>query len=348
MKVDFDIEIAGDAVKQDKNVQLPQNFVLVGNVENDDVKIYIKQNVYKKIEKFAKSDISKELGSILIGQSSEELGKTHVIISDFIEAKFTDASASTLTFTHETWDYIYRQKTELYPQGKILGWQHTHPSYGIFLSNYDLFIQQNFFNLPFQVAYVVDPVTNTRGFFGWKNDKIEKINGYYVYDEVGKTVSVPDNEKANSDNKNATLKSKMYVIPMILLLCATIGWGVFFFSISNRYNSLLKTQEKIVIEMDKQKRTLENKNDIIEKQEKNIFDMNGKLDKLENDKSRIDEFENAVIFNKYIVKPGDSLISICNENKVDFESKIRIIQNINGINNSNMIYDGQTILLPIN
>ena len=32
-----------------------------------------------------------------------------------------------------------------YPDKKIVGWQHTHPGYGIFLSSYDIFIQENFY-----------------------------------------------------------------------------------------------------------------------------------------------------------------------------------------------------------
>ena len=105
---------------------------------------------------------------MLLGNYSRELGKTNVIISDYIEAKYTDASASTLTFTHDTWEYIHAEHERLYADKKIIGWQHTHPNYGIFLSNYDMFIQENFFNLPFQVAYVIDPIQNLRGFFQWK------------------------------------------------------------------------------------------------------------------------------------------------------------------------------------
>ncbi|OQB15783.1 MAG: Mov34/MPN/PAD-1 family protein [Firmicutes bacterium ADurb.Bin193] len=138
---------------------------MVGAVNIDDVKIYIKQDVYLKIEKFSKEDTSRERGGILIGDYFENNKKKNIIISAFIEAKYTDASASTLTFTHETWDYIHSEQKKLYPDKKIIGWQHTHPSYGIFLSNYDLFIHENFFNLPWQIAYVIDPIADKRGFF---------------------------------------------------------------------------------------------------------------------------------------------------------------------------------------
>lgn len=39
----------------------------------------------------------------------------------------------------------------------------------------------NFFNLPFQVAYVIDPIRNNRGFFQWKNNKVQRLEGFYLF-----------------------------------------------------------------------------------------------------------------------------------------------------------------------
>jgi len=41
------------------------------------------------------------------------------------------------------------------------------------LSNYDRFIQEEFFDLPYHVALVVDPRANKFGFFQWKRGRIE-------------------------------------------------------------------------------------------------------------------------------------------------------------------------------
>ena len=35
---------------------------------------------------------------------------------------------------------------------KIVGWYHTHPGFGVEFSEMDLFIQQNFFGGPAQIA----------------------------------------------------------------------------------------------------------------------------------------------------------------------------------------------------
>jgi proteasome lid subunit RPN8/RPN11 len=38
----------------------------------------------------------------------------------------------------------------------MVGWYHTHPDWGVFLSSMDMFICDNFFN-KLDVAYVIDP-----------------------------------------------------------------------------------------------------------------------------------------------------------------------------------------------
>src|SRR5262249_24613947 len=44
-------------------------------------------------------------------------------------------------------------------------------------SEHDLFIQENFFSSPQQVAWVYDPHTDEEGCFGWVGGKTEKLTG---------------------------------------------------------------------------------------------------------------------------------------------------------------------------
>jgi proteasome lid subunit RPN8/RPN11 len=80
-----------------------------------------------------------------------------------------------VTFTQDTWEHIYKIKDKEYPDHKIVGWYHSHPGFGVFLSEHDLFIQQNFFSNPQQVAWVYDPHTDEEGCFGWIGGNIEKL-----------------------------------------------------------------------------------------------------------------------------------------------------------------------------
>jgi len=270
---DFEIEIQDENVDEAPSVQLPMNFLTFGEIENDDVKVYIKQDVYKALEKLAASDTTKELGSIILGEYCQEHGKTHVIISQYIEAKYTDASASTLTFTHETWDYVHAEHEKRYPDKKIIGWQHTHPNYGIFLSNYDMFIQENFFNLPFQVAYVIDPIQNLRGFFQWKNGRIEKLKGYYIYDDVGKPIKI-EQTKVKKEKPAPAKTSKAASILIALLCIATLFLSFFAISLNNKYEKQLEKQEEILADISSQQEEIKNQKDEIEGQKTEIGKQN--------------------------------------------------------------------------
>lgn len=273
MDKDFEIEIQDENVDEAPSVQLPMNFLTFGEIENDDVKVYIKQDVYKALEKLAASDTTKELGSIILGEYCQEHGKTHVIISQYIEAKYTDASASTLTFTHETWDYVHAEHEKRYPDKKIIGWQHTHPNYGIFLSNYDMFIQENFFNLPFQVAYVIDPIQNLRGFFQWKNGRIEKLKGYYIYDDVGKPIKI-EQTKVKKEEPAPAKTSKAASILIALLCIATLFLSFFAISLNNKYEEQLEKQEEILADISSQQEEIKNQKNEIEGQKTEIGKQN--------------------------------------------------------------------------
>lgn len=175
---------------------LPQNIVNFGEHVVEDKNIYIAQSVYKDIHKFTKDKTENESGGVLVGNVIEEFGKTNIIIRGFIEAKYCEGTPTTLKFTHETWEYVHGEIGKKYPKYKILGWIHTHPDFGIFLSEYDKFIQEKFFKEENQIAYVVDPIQKIEGFYFWINGKIERCKGFFVFDKVGTEITVSDKVEA--------------------------------------------------------------------------------------------------------------------------------------------------------
>ncbi len=316
---DTNVEIleTESVVTENSVVSLPMNFVSVGTVEHDSVQIYIKQDVYKRIEKFAKEEMSKEVGSILIGDYVDEKDRKTVIISNYIEAKYTDASASTLTFTHETWDYVYKEKDKKYADKKIVGWQHTHPGYGIFLSNYDIFIQENFFNLPWQIAYVVDPIADTRGFFEWKNDKVSKMPGFYVYDEIGREIKI--SEKAKPAKKHFSISTVILSFLLLVSVLISISFGIEKGNVMDKLNEALTTISQ-----------------------QSSLQMNGTPSVVEQELP-----EDVEAFKVYVVQEGDNLESILEKYDLDYMENIQNIMKFNGITDVNKIYAGQKLYLPI-
>ena len=132
------------------------------------------------MEAYARTDTTRERGGILLGRLSQAGDEARVTVEAAIEAAGAEERRATLTFTHETWAHVNAVKDERYPKLRIVGWFHTHPAYGIFLSGYDLFIHRNFFNLPWQLAFVLDPVAGDSGFFGWRGEDVSRLPGYYL------------------------------------------------------------------------------------------------------------------------------------------------------------------------
>ncbi len=230
------------------DLSLPQNIVLFGEQNPEDKKVYISQDVYKEIHRFTKDKTSVESGGVLLGNVIEEFGNTHIVIRAFIEAKYCEGTPTTLKFTHESWDYIHKEGAKKYPEYKILGWIHTHPDFGIFLSEYDKFIHENFFSGENQIAYVIDPIQNTEGFYFWINGKIERCKGFFLYEKTGVQITVEQesevDEKAHVvvQDKNSTIKAIITAV-MCAALAALL---ILCLNLNSKVNILKKQQQALV------------------------------------------------------------------------------------------------------
>ncbi len=222
---------------------LPQNILAIGEKSEDDKKVYISQKTYKTIHKFARNKTSVESGGMLLGKVLEEFGKTNIIIDGFVEAKYSEATPTTLKFTHETWDYVHKEIAKKHSGKKILGWIHTHPDFGIFLSEYDKFIHQNFFSEENQVAYVVDPIQDIEGFYFWINGSLKKAEGFYIYDKTG--VKIDIEIEYETTDQEVTKKSVVHhqsdffsKLVMAFLVIAVLYLGYSNFTLVKKVNDL--------------------------------------------------------------------------------------------------------------
>lgn len=122
-----------------------------------------------------KTDV--EICGVLVGKLYRDALGPYLLIHHAARGTQATQKAAQVTFTAETWEKINAELERRAAAGhdeKIVGWYHTHPGFGIFLSGMDLFIQDNFFNLPFQVAFVYDPVGGDEGAFVWRDGKSER------------------------------------------------------------------------------------------------------------------------------------------------------------------------------
>lgn len=126
-----------------------------------------------------------EVGGFLIGGLHTHNGQRYVDIRHQIPSLQAESAAAHLTFTNEAQRQCYEIKDRDYPGESVLGWYHTHPSYGVFLSGYDLFIHKQFFTLDWHVAIVIDPTASPpkrdAGVFLWQGNQISRPYGMTIY-----------------------------------------------------------------------------------------------------------------------------------------------------------------------
>jgi proteasome lid subunit RPN8/RPN11 len=145
------------------------------------VKLQIDNEVTRSIRQHARAHMKTEVCGVLIGEQRGDV----VEVQASIEALNAAQAGTHVTFTQDAWEEIYRVKDQMYPDLRIVGWYHSHPGFGVFLSEHDTFIHRNFFSSPNQVAWVYDPHTDEEGCFGWFDGRIERIAAMSTVDLNG-------------------------------------------------------------------------------------------------------------------------------------------------------------------
>ncbi|UCC50169.1 MAG: Mov34/MPN/PAD-1 family protein, partial [Anaerolineaceae bacterium] len=139
------------------------------------VDILVDEPALRATQAHALSSMEREVAGVLVGPRPEKQpdGRYLVHIIDMIVARHTVMQGASVTYTPESWRYLNDTLAQRYPDDTavMVGWYHTHPGFGIFLSGMDLFIHQNFFTQIWHVALVLDPRARTSGFFCWDRPK---------------------------------------------------------------------------------------------------------------------------------------------------------------------------------
>lgn len=163
---------------------------VVGDVASVQLPIYVHEAALEGMENHAASSPRAEIGGALLGGVYRWKDSLYVRVDDFAAAKSATENRSSLTFTHETWSQLNSEREARMPELGMVGWYHTHPDLGVFLSDKDRFIQQSLFSGAEQIALVIDPVSNERAFFHWSNGQMSKLTGFYIFGDASRSTEI--------------------------------------------------------------------------------------------------------------------------------------------------------------
>ncbi|MHB0935558.1 MAG: M67 family metallopeptidase [Armatimonadota bacterium] len=152
------------------------------------LRVYLHIEVMRAVEAHAASYPEREVGGVLLGKFAVYQDRPYVRVEEVVLGLKAAGSATQLTFTHETWRQINEAKDKEHPELQIVGWYHSHPDLGIFLSRDDLYIHKNFFANERQVALVVDPINHDRGLFVWHHGEVKRDGGLRIFAPAANTL----------------------------------------------------------------------------------------------------------------------------------------------------------------
>jgi proteasome lid subunit RPN8/RPN11 len=219
----------------------------MSKTKKDGPALRISGDVLQKIRQHARSCGKAEVCGVLIGRDDDGFTSVEACIAGVNAAQ----GGAHVTFTQDTWEHIYKIKDAEYPDERIVGWYHSHPGFGVFLSDHDTFIHKNFFSSLQQVAWVYDPHSDEEGCFGWKGGRIERLPHFSVVDhrggeaagETGKAeparlqsstgndfgggASAEDSERDKEVSRLARTVGTTFTYLAIFLLGLLLAWYVF-------------------------------------------------------------------------------------------------------------------------
>lgn len=150
------------------------------------VKVFLSQSAYCRIGLHSNSNMDDEVGGALIGLwcQDRDTDEQFVVVQHMLPARYTRQGSVYLTFTQDTIVEFHNELEKNHKGKRIVGWYHTHPRMGIFLSHYDTWLHHNFFPEPWQVALVVEPHKSLAGFFIRRDDDALDPTRYFGFYEL--------------------------------------------------------------------------------------------------------------------------------------------------------------------
>ena len=195
-------------------------------------------SVLQAIRQHARSSPDLEICGVLIGRQSD----SSTIVNGAIAGEGASQGGAHVTFTQNTWNRIHEEKDKRYPYQSIVGWYHSHPGFGVFLSDHDVFIHEHFFSNAGSLAWVYDPHSDEEGCFGWVKGNVSRLKRFEVVSEGDKMTGLRSEPLPNSQDLSKKKHPKLFpwhrnkygqtiaILSLCALLAILVGlvWNGFF------------------------------------------------------------------------------------------------------------------------
>ncbi len=101
----FDSDIPTSSNKIFGEMAFLRNSILRGEIAEGDLEVFILDEVYEHIRRYAKTDFKKELSGVLLGKTIEKDGDEILVVNGVLDAKHTEVINEAPEYTKKDMDY---------------------------------------------------------------------------------------------------------------------------------------------------------------------------------------------------------------------------------------------------
>ncbi|MBK9781256.1 MAG: Mov34/MPN/PAD-1 family protein [Anaerolineales bacterium] len=166
--IEFEIPIADFPLKDFKFKSLSKHAY---------INVFVLKSAYDEMIEHVNIDKNIECGGILVGYPfrDPDVEEVFIVIVGVIRDISDDRSVVHFTVTPKVIAKTREILEEKYPDLIAVGWYHSHPGHGVFLSGQDMTIVRGIYNEEWNLAWVIDPIRQQEGiFYGANGDPIVK------------------------------------------------------------------------------------------------------------------------------------------------------------------------------
>ena len=138
-----------------------------GDPRGESLDVYLHLDALEDILTAVDARSRQEAGGLVCGEAGQDATGPFLLVRRGLPATRARGERISLTFTPEAWEELWAAHDRECPDLAVVGWYHTHPGLGVFLSEPDQFIHRHFFTAAHQIALVYDPDEFRWGVFYW-------------------------------------------------------------------------------------------------------------------------------------------------------------------------------------
>lgn len=183
---------------------LPAVIETEGAPDNSSFRIYLSRQAREKIFVAGSYNLGQsafvrenERGGVLLGNLYYDIvdGEriTYTAITDVMPADEAEAGSTHVEFDGTMLSKVMEEANQYINDTgqniRIVGWYHTHPGFGVFMSGTDQHTQRQIYGTDWHVAIVFDPIRRDYGLFYGKDSTL--CPGWYIFDMIAEGFAPP-------------------------------------------------------------------------------------------------------------------------------------------------------------